>query len=568
MDSEKRNLMLAMMASLAIFAGYYYFYERHQHPVTQQQPAQTAEAAPQQTVAQDLPLPLSSVPLSYEEAKKGTQIAIKTNTLSGSLSLTGARLDDLLLTQYKETTNPDSGSVRLLSPAGTAHAYYMESGWVSPDKTIGMPTATTVWTADKSTLSPGNPVTLSWKNPQGVEFRRLVTIDDQYMITVTDSIQNGSTHNFQAHSFGLISRTNPEENSNSYALHEGAVGYLEGKLKEEKFKDIQNEKAFTYGSTGGWFGFTDKYWLTALVPFQSQNVTAKFRSVGTEGQNRYQADFTSPATLVQPGMTVQNTFHFYAGAKSVDILDGYEKTLNIPHFDLAIDFGWFYFITKPLFFVLQKLYDVLGNFALSIIVLTLMIRALLFPLANKSYQSMAKMKDLQPQLTRIKEQAGDDKVKLNRDMMALYKQHKVNPVSGCLPMFLQIPVLFAIYKVLLISIEMRHAPLFGWIKDMSAPDPTSFFNLFGLIPWAPPSFLMIGALPLLMGGTMFLQQKLSPQPMDAMQSKMFLIMPFIFTYMLAQFPAGVVFYWTLTNILAIAQQWAIMQMDHKKKGKK
>jgi YidC/Oxa1 family membrane protein insertase len=563
MDSEKRNLMLAMLASMVIFAGYYYFYERQQQPAPQEQTPQSAQTTPQRPLQEAIPsLPVT--PLSYEDAKKGPQVGIKSNTLSGSLSLTGARLDDLLLTTYKETPDANSGPVRLLSPAGTPEAYYMESGWLPSDKNIQTPTSTTIWSADKKTLSPGNPVTLLWKNPQGIEFRRTFSIDDQYMVTITDSLHNGSSNAFQAYSYGLISRNTTQENGGSYALHEGAVGYLENKLKEEKFKDIDSEKSFTYNSTGGWFGFTDKYWLTTLAPAnQSQNITAKFRSVG---QNRYQADFTSVPVMIQPGMTVQNAFHFYAGAKSVEILDGYEKTLNIPHFDLAIDFGWFYFITKPLFFVLQKLHDILGNFALAIVGLTLLIRALLFPLANKSYQSMAKMKELQPQLNRIKEQAGDDKIKLNRDMMALYKQHKVNPVSGCLPMFLQIPVLFAIYKVLLISIEMRHAPLFGWIKDMSAPDPSTLFNLFGLIPWAPPSFLMIGALPLLMGFTMYLQQKLSPQPMDEMQSKMFLIMPFIFTYMLAQFPAGVVFYWTLTNILAIAQQWAIAKIGQK--GKK
>lgn len=561
MDSEKRNLMLAMLASMVIFTGYYYFYERHQKPAPSQQATQSTPtpAQPAQDVA--APLPMVS-PLSYEEAKKGPQIEIRTDAVTGSLSLTGARLDDLLLNGYKETLDPQSGSVRLLSPSGTSQSYYMESGWIIPDKNIQAPTASTVWTADKKVLSPDSPVTLSWKNPQGIEFRRTLSIDNQYMIIVKDSLYNHSKTAFQAYSYGLISRTNNQDTTSSYALHEGAVGYLENKLKEEKFKNIEDEKSFTYSSTGGWFGFTDKYWLTALVPAQSQNITAKFRSVA---KGRYQADFTGPAFMIQPGTGSENTFHFYAGAKSVEILDNYEKTLNIPHFDLAIDFGWFYFITKPLFFALQKLHDVVGNFALAIIALTLLIRALLFPLANKSYQSMAKMKELQPQLTRIKEQAKDDKIKLNQEMMALYKQHKVNPVSGCLPMLLQIPVFFAIYKVLLITIEMRHAPLFGWIKDMSAPDPSTIFNLFGLISWAPPSFLMIGALPILMGGTMYLQQKLSPQPMDEMQSKMLLIMPFIFTYMLAQFPAGVVFYWTLTNLLAIAQQWALTKLGQKEK---
>ncbi|MFN7662454.1 MAG: membrane protein insertase YidC [Alphaproteobacteria bacterium] len=550
-----------MAASVAIFAGYHYFYERHQQPQVSQTLAPiTSNEKTTDVVAVETPTPLT---LSYEDAKKGPQVSIKTPKLQGSLSLKGARIDDLLLTDYKETTDSNSPPVRLLSPAGTKDAYYMEAGWVSSDKSIEMPNSSTIWTANKNSLSPETPVTLSWKNPQGIEFRRTIAVDNQYMITVTDSISNTSSKPIQVSPYSLISRTNLQEPNGSYALHEGGVGYLENKLKEEKFKDIEKEKSFTYESKGGWFGFTDKYWLAALIPSQSSSSTVKFRSVG---ENRYQTDFTQTAREIQPGSSAQNTFHFYAGAKSVDILDGYEKTLNIHNFDLAIDFGWFYFITKPLFFALQKLYMILGHFGLAIIALTLLIRAALFPLANKSYQSMEKMKSLKPQLDRIKEQAGDDKIKLNQEMMALYKQNKVNPASGCLPMLLQMPVLFAIYKVLLISIEMRHAPLFGWIQDLSAPDYTTIFNLFGLIPWDSPSFLMIGALPLLMGGTMYLQQKLSPQPMDDMQAKMFLVMPFIFTYIVAQLPAGVVFYWTLTNILAIVQQWALPKMGQRKKS--
>jgi len=558
MDSEKRNLLVAVVASVVIFSGYYYFYER---PALERQQQEEKIETPKHTsgltATPAVIVPSVVAPIDYKTAAKGPRIQIKADSVTGSLALTGARLDDLFLSHYKETKKQGSGDVPLLIPSETLQGYYMESGWVTSDKTTKMPDANTVWHADKSVLSPNSPVTLSWTNAQGVHFKRTIAVDDQYMFAITDSVRNGSKTPFQANSYALISRKDPNVGSNSYALHEGAVGYLDGKLKEEKYSNVADDKTMTYGSTGGWFGFTDKYWLTALLPSQSQSITANFRSVGTESHGRFQADFLSPATVIQPGMTVQNAFHFYAGAKSVEILDGYETTLGVQHFDLAIDFGWFYFITKPLFFVLKALNGFVGNFALAIVLLTLVIRGLLFPLANKSYKSMAKMKSLQPQLTRIKENAGDDKVKLNQDMMALYKQHKVNPVSGCLPMILQIPVLFAIYKVLLISIEMRHAPLFGWIHDMSSPDPTSIFNLFGLIPWMPPSILMIGALPIMMGFTMFLQQKLSPQPMDEMQSKMFLIMPFIFTYMLAQFPAGVVFYWTLTNILAIAQQWAL-----------
>ncbi|UNM05960.1 MAG: membrane protein insertase YidC [Holosporaceae bacterium] len=464
----------------------------------------------------------------------------------------------MFLTHYKESLKQSSGPVALLRPKDTASSYYMESGWVSPDKSIAMPGSNTPWKSQSTHLASGKKIQLEWRNPQGVLFVRTISLDDTYLFSVTDKIKNASTTPFQVSPYALLTRrTSDETGSTSYALHEGAVGYLDGKLKEEKYKDVRSEKTFNYQSKGGWLGFSDKYWLGALLPDQNMQITANYRSVGSENAPLYQTDFIGGATTLQPGMSTEHTFHFFAGAKSIDILDAYEQKLGVPHFDLAIDFGWFYFITRPLFFVLKTLNQYFGNFALAIVVLTLLIRGLLFPLASKSYRSMAKMKELTPELNRIKESTEGDNMRRNQEMMSLYKKHKVNPVSGCLPMFLQIPVLFAIYKVLLINIDMRHAPLFGWIKDMSAPDPTTFFNLFGLIPWAPPSFLMIGGLPILMGFTMYLQQKLSPQPMDEMQSKMFLILPFLFTYMLAQFPAGVVFYWTLTNLLAIAQQWAL-----------
>ena len=556
MDLEKRNLLLAMIASIAIFGGYYFFYEKPQLEIQNQAPASKQSASFITPTASTAPV---AAPSTYADAlSSAKRVTFKSNAVSGSISLTGARIDDLFLTHFKNSLSPNSGPTPLLQPKATKDSYYMESGWVSSEPSTEMPSTNTVWSADKQTLMPGETLTLRWKNAAGVDFIRTITLDDAYLFTVTDTIKNNSNRILQVSPYALLSRKGTEEKgSTSYALHEGAVGYLDGKLKEEKYKDIQSEKNFNYKSRGGWLGFTDKYWLGALLPDQNLDVVANFKATGTDQQMRFQTDFIGQGVLLHKGMSSSHTFHFYAGAKAVDILDAYEQKLNLPHFDLAIDFGWFYFITRPLFFVLKTLHQFFGNFALAIVVLTLVIRGILFPLASKSYKSMAKMKELGPELNRIKESAGEDKMRLNQEMMALYKKHKVNPVSGCLPMFLQIPVLFAIYKVLLISIEMRHAPLFGWIKDMSAPDPTTLFNLFGLIPWMPPSFLMIGALPIFMGFTMFLQQKLSPQPMDAMQSKMFLLLPFLFTYMLAQFPAGVVFYWSLTNILAIVQQWAL-----------
>ncbi len=568
MSTENKNLLLATIACVLIFVGFHFFYDKPRLEQLQQQQEATSQPT-ESTIPEVSAAPVTvAVPLTNEQALKAApRIGIKTPLLRGSLSLKGARIDDLILTKYHETTNSDSPDVMLLSPSGTEHPYYLESGWVLNASGIQFPDSQTVWTPSQALLTPETPVTLSWTNGQGVTFEKIVSVDDKYMFTVKERIINNSATSFVASPYGLISRKNPEISSTSYALHEGAVGYLDNKLQEIKYKTLDDDKKETYTNTKGWLGITDKYWLTALIPDQAQNVTAAFRAVDAQGEPRYQADFLSTSLIVPAKSSAESSFRFFAGAKAVELLDAYEKDLSIPHFDLAVDFGWFYFITKPLFFVLEWLHDFLGNFGLAIIALTIMIRTLLFPLANKSFKSMAKMRSLQPELTRMKEQCGDDKVKFNQEMMAFYKKNKVNPVSGCLPMVLQIPVLFAIYKVLLISIEMRHAPFYGWIHDLSAPDPTTLFNLFGLIPWTPPSFLMIGALPILMGGTMFLQQKMSPQSLDPIQAKMFLIMPILFTYMLGQFPAGVVLYWTCTNLLAILQQWGMTKLSDRQIAK-
>ncbi len=563
MNTENKNLLLATVACVLIFVGFHFFYEKPRMEQVQQQVVTQNPAA----AIPELALAPTLTPLTNDQALKASpRVSIKTSLLKGSISLKGARIDDLILTKYHETTNPDSSDVALLAPAGTEHSYYLESGWILNTPNTQLPDSQSVWSASQALLTPETPVTLSWTNSQGVTFEKIISVDDKYMFTVKERIRNNSGASLVASPYGLISRKNPEVSSASYALHEGAVGYLDNKLQEIKYKSLDDDKKETYSNTKGWLGLTDKYWLTALIPDQAQNVTAAFRSTD-EGASRYQADFLSSNLVVPANSSAESSYRFFAGAKAVELLDAYEKDLGIPHFDLAVDFGWFYFITKPLFFVLEWLHGFLGNFGLAIIALTIMIRTLLFPLANKSFKSMAKMRSLQPELNRMKEQCGDDKVKFNQEMMAFYKKNKVNPVSGCLPMVLQIPVLFAIYKVLLISIEMRHAPFYGWIHDLSAPDPTTLFNLFGLIPWTPPSFLMIGALPILMGGTMFLQQKMSPQSLDPIQAKMFLIMPILFTYMLGQFPAGVVLYWTCTNLLAILQQWGMTKLSEGQSSK-
>lgn len=568
MNNEHRNLIAVVVASALIFLGYYYFYERPRNEkLTESQTTMQQETSTTvSTNASVIPTPVAVTPqaLTVEEALKvDSRVKIEAPDLHGSLSLRGARIDDLRLTRYKSTLSPESPDVSLLQPMGTPRAYYMESGWSSADKAIELPASTTIWTlTTPGALTPSHPITLRWASSQGVTFEKTIAIDDHYLFTITDRVRNNSITPLTLSEYGLIAQRNPDATASSYAVHEGAVGYLGNKLKEEKYKDIQKDGTIAYTSKGGWFGLTDKYWLTALIPAQAQDISATYRGFG-EGSDRFQSDFMAPPLVIQPGTTVESAFHFFAGAKSVFILDAYEKNAGIPHFDLAVDFGWFYFITKPLFYTLVWLYGFLGNYGLAILAITLLLRVALFPLANKSFKSMQRMRELQPQLNALKERYKDDKMKFQQEMMAFYKTHKVNPASGCLPMLLQAPIFFAIYKVFMISIEMRHAPFYGWIRDLSAPDPTTIFNLFGLIPWDPPSFLMIGALPLLMGITMFIQQKLSPQPMDPMQEKIFLLMPVIFTYMMSQLPAAVVLYWTFGNVLAIVQQWVMMKLPQK-----
>ncbi|MEI8320480.1 MAG: membrane protein insertase YidC [Alphaproteobacteria bacterium] len=557
MDSEKRNLMLAVAASIAIMVGFHFFYDKPRlEQAVQEQQGKTATVVAPATEILPMPQP---VVVEAENTSQDARISIETPTLKGSLNLRGGRIDDLILKSYKETTDATSPDVTLLAPKGNQKAYYCDFGWVSAQTGLTLPSSQTMWSAPIDTkLTPETPLVLTWTSPEGVLFERHISVDDNYMFYIKDRVKNKSAQPLSLAFYALISRSSPDVASTSYALHEGMVGYLAGSLEETKFKDLDDSAKKSFQSTGGWLGITEsKYWLAAILPDQKENIVANYRSVGTEQDPKFQADFLAPAKILQSGAETEETFRFFAGPKSVEILDTYEVKEGVPHFDLAVDFGWFYFITKPLFFVLKWLYNLCGNLGIAIILLTLLIRLLMFPLANKSFKSMAKMKSIQPELARIKEECGDDKMKFNQEMMAFYKREKVNPVSGCLPMVLQIPVFFAIYKVLLISIEMRHAPFFGWIHDLSAPDYTTIFNLFGLIPWAPPSFLMIGALPLLMGLTMFLQQKMNPQPVDPIQAKMFLVMPILFTYMLAQFPAGLVLYWTCTNIFSMAQQWVM-----------
>jgi len=488
----------------------------------------------------------------------GARIRIDTPLLHGSIALTGGRMDDLTLAQYRETLDADSDEIVLMIPKGAKDAYFAEFGWV-PGAGQTVPDASTVWKADRKTLTPDTPVTLTWNNGKGLNFSRTITIDDKYMFTITQAVRNTGTAATTLFPYGLISRRSTPEVSGFYIIHEGLIGVANETLTEIGYDDLKEDGQVKKSSTGGWVGITDKYWMTALVPDQKTKVNTRFLFRKDAGDDLYQADYLSAAVTIAPGQVVQSENRLFAGAKMVTIMDEYNETLGIDRFDLTIDFGWFYFLTKPIFYALLYINNVVMNFGISIILLTMAIKLVFFPLANKSYTSMSRMKKLTPQMTKLRERFKDDKTRLNQEMMELYKREKVNPAAGCLPILIQIPVFFALYKVLFVNIEMRHAPFFGWIQDLSAADPTSIFNLFGLIPWTPPDFLMIGVWPLIMGISMYLQQKLNPQPTDPMQAKIFQFLPIMFTFMLARFPAGLVIYWAVNNTLSMAQQWAIMR---------
>ena len=569
--TEQKNLILAIVLSIGIILAFQFFYElprvERQQEAARQQASQQA-AAPAQPGGTVTPQPggigagVGGAPAAVTAAPPaGPRVAIDNGRLHGTVGLTGNRIDDVTLADYHLTVDPTSPDVALLKPAGNADAYFGEFGWVPGDAAAGLlvPDSSTPWTSDSTRLTATSPVSLSWDNGQGLLFGHKVAVDDNYMFSVTRSVTNNGAVPVVLHPYALLSRWGTPHTLGYYILHEGPIGVLDAKLHEINYSDLQEDGAVELASTGGWLGFGDKYWLAALVPDQQDNIKAKFSYAPHDGQPRYQIDYIGAPVTVAPGSTVSFTDRMFTGAKEVDKLDGYADSLGIPLFDRAVDFGWFYFLTKPIFHVLDFFYRLVGNYGVAILLLTLLVKILFFPLANKSYRAMSQMKKLQPEMMALRERYGDDKMKMNQELMALYKREKVNPMSGCLPIVVQIPVFFALYKVLFVNIEMRHAPFFGWIQDLSAPDPTTIFNLFGLIPWTPPHFLMIGVWPLLMGITMFLQTKLNPQPADPVQAKVMLFLPVMFTFLFATFPAGLVIYWTWNNILSITQQWVIMK---------
>tara|TARA_B100000959_G_scaffold48824_2_gene50205 strand:+ start:189 stop:1991 length:1803 start_codon:yes stop_codon:yes gene_type:complete len=584
---EQKNLFLAIALSALIMIGFQWWSASQRPPeetltAEQQKAAQTkpgtpstpstpatstatpgsapsAPAAPGMTVP--VPGGADSTAQQAEVLRKALaaspRLKIISPRLRGSISLVGARFDDLILNDYRETIEEGSKNISLLLPFGSANPYYADFGWVSADTKT--PDAATVWTVNNQTLAPRSPVSLSWQNTDGVKFIQDISLDDNYMFTVKQRVVNSGSKLVTVFPFGRISRTGTPEITDFYILHEGLLGVFDGVLKEIDYDEIQESKLIQNKSKGGWIGITDKYWLTALIPDQKTAADNRFSDQLQKNLDNYQVDFRGAAQTIAPGATGETGSRFFAGAKEAQLIIDYRDQLNITRFDLAIDWGWFEFLTKPIFFALAYFNGFLGNMGLSILLLTVLIKLAFFPLANKSYRAMSKMKLLQPEMLKLRERFKDDKARLNQEMMAMYKREKANPASGCLPILPQIPVFFALYKVVFVTIELRHAPFYGWIKDLSAADPLTPINLFGLINWTPPEILAIGVWPIIMGVTMFIQQKLNPPPPDPTQAKIFMFLPIMFTFMLARFPAGLVIYWAWNNALSVLQQYVIMR---------
>ena len=489
---------------------------------------------------------------SINESKR---IKIENNNIFGSLALKGGLIDDISFKNHKQNIE-NNKKVEFLNPAQNENGFYVETGWSSIGSKIKVPSKNSIWNVDGNNIIGNNqPVILQWNNGEGIIFKKQIELDDKYLFKITQQVQNNTSNQIELYPYAQITRNKiPDDIQNFYISHEGFIGVFDEELKEDDYDDIE-EKKIVREADKGWFGITDKYWMTALVPKNGENFKSTFLY-----QDAFKANYIlNKPTIINPSSSNTNEVRLFVAAKEVETIDAYAANQNIEKFDLVIDWGWFYFFTKPLFFIIDYLFKFSGNFGIAIVLITIGIRLLFFPLANYSFRSMAKMKAVQPEMVRLKELHKEDKMKLQQEMMALYRKEKINPASGCLPVLIQIPFFFAIYKMLFISLEMRHQPFFGWIKDLSAQDPTSLFNIFGLIPWNPPSFLIIGIWPILMGASMWVQQKLNPAPADPIQAKIFAFFPIFLTIILASFPSGLVVYWTINNILTIAQQWVIMK---------
>ncbi|MDP1752910.1 MAG: membrane protein insertase YidC [Reyranella sp.] len=572
---DQKNFIVAIVLSVLIIVGWQYAFPPAKPVVapTQQQAGTTSTApgAPTTPTGQPAapgvqpgtPANAATQVVGLPEALARTpRVTFSTPELLGSISLKGARIDDVQLVKYRETIDPKSPPVPVLSPVGTAHPYYAEFGWSASDAALKVPGPETMWTADKSKVAPGAPVRLSWDNGQGLVFVLEMSLDEFFMFDVKQSVENKTDKPVTLFPWSLVVRYGTPPAEGIYILHEGPYGVFNGSLKEFGYSDFKDNKQQKFSTTGGWVGITDKYWMATLIPDQKSKVDVSIKQTGTGNDVKYQVDYVGGGETIAPGTTGRTEARLFAGAKIVRIIDSYTEKYGIEKFDLTIDWGWFWFFTKPLFWLLEWLYVQLGNFGLSILILTVIVKAVFFPLANKSYAAMSKMKALQPEMEKLKARYGEDRQRMNQELMQLYRREKVNPAAGCLPIVVQIPVFFALYKVLYTTIEMRHQPFYGWIKDLAAPDPLTILTGFGLFHWQIPEFLHffnIGLWPIIMGVTMFLQQKLNPQPTDPVQARVFQFLPILFTFMLAPFSAGLVIYWAWSNTLSIAQQYTIMR---------
>ena len=579
---DNNRLILAVVISVVILLGFELIMPRQSHQAIQQQASQSTRTTP----AGQAPSPIVDAgtsgsspvavpaPAGAPIGAKDARLPIEATRVQGSIDLTGARLDDLVLRDYHETVHAGSPLVRVLEPGSDPQPNFVQLGWTAaPGSDIALPDGRTRWTANRPSLTQAGPVTLSWDNGAGLVFELVISVDQDFMFSVTQRVRNTTGHAVSLYPWSRVSRAYTPAVTGGYLVHEGPIAVIGGRLEEQSYKNLRTESAAgggiawsaeqPAGSDTGWAGITDKYWLTAVIPPAGAVHTGSYRFVPNSGAGTYQIAFIAARPeLVAAGATVSSVSHVFAGAKEVHLLDHYMDTLHITDFWKAVDFGWFAFLTKPIFFVLDWLNNRLGNFGLALLAFTLLVKTLFFPLATKSFRSMSKMKLLGPKMTAVRERYKDDPMQMNKEMMALYKTEGVNPASGCLPMLVQIPVFWCLYKDLYVTIEMRQAPFFGWIRDLSVPDPTNLFNLFGLIPFDPTAIspmLQLGVWPIILGATMFMQQRMNPPPPDPTQAKLFQIMPLIFTFVLARQPAGLVIYYCWNNTLTVAQQWLIMR---------
>jgi len=555
-----RNLIIFIAVSILLWLSYDHF-------ILQPKMEDLREAQRKQELAeQNAPSGAKTIVEKPREAiiaETKDRLKIDNPAVFGSINLRGGRVDDLSLHNYYKTVKGKKNVV-LLSPAGSPYPRYVEYGWVPADDDVRVPGRDALWKVSGSdTLTPDSPVTLTWNNGRGLIFEREISLDENYGFNMLQRVRNNSGRPITLFPYALVTEHGlPEEYFGRWIVHEGPVGYINGELTERSYKDMEKKARTSITSESGWIGISERYWLTALVPDQQEEVKYSFVYTPDKvpgDKEKYQTDILGQPHIVEPGDTTEFTSHFFAGAKKVSLLEEYGRQWNVPHFDLAVDFGLFYFLTRPFFAVLNFFYGLVGNFGVAIIMFTVVLRILVFPLANTSFRSFAKLRQVSPQMMDIRQQYNDDKQKMQEELVKLYQKEKVNPMAGCLPILVQIPIFFALFKVLNNSIEMRHAPFFGWIQDLSAPDPTTVFNLFGLLPWSVPTFLMIGAWPCLMLLTMVIQRNMSPPPQDKMQATMIAAMPYVMTFVLARFASGLVIYWTFNNLLSVVQQYIIMR---------